>query len=111
MQPPAENPATQKLDDPAALRGNLQVLQYVQAFYFIVAGLAVGIVGLEGWMGLLAFACLAALLTGVLTVACKGNTEMFFLQSSLGLFASSMWGQSTAFLLFWALGYSVVHVF
>ncbi|KAA0152011.1 hypothetical protein FNF27_05244 [Cafeteria roenbergensis] len=97
--------------DPAALRGNLMTMQYVNALVFIVAGLAVGTVGLEGLAGVAAYAVVNVALVAVLFVLTGGDTNAYFLQSPQGLFMSGFFGQISAFLLFWALAYSAVHVF
>jgi hypothetical protein len=97
--------------DATALRGNLQVLQYVNALLFIVAGLAAGVVGLEGFAGFAAYAVTHAVLIALILVASGFDTHAYFLQQPHMLLLGGLWAQLTPFLLFWALGYSVVHVF
>ena len=94
-----------------ALRGNMQVLQYVHALLFIVAGLACGVLGVQGGMGVLTYLATHVLLVLVLLALTGGKTMNYFAQSPHILLLSGLYGQITAFLLFWALGFSVVHVF
>lgn len=89
----------------------MQVLQYVNALLFIVAGLAAGVIGLQDWLGFAAYAATHAVLLGVIVVACGFDTHAYLLQQPHSLLLGGLWAQLTPFLLFWALGFSVVHVF
>jgi len=100
-----------KAVDASAVRGNMQVLQYVNALLFIILGLATGVVGLEGSAGFAAFAVVNVALVAVIWALSGGDTKAYLLQSPAGLLLSGLWSQMTAFLLFWALAYSAVHVF
>lgn len=89
----------------------MQALQFIQALLFLAAGLATGVAGFRGWSGMVVYVFVTAALVGVMLLRSGGSLEDYFMQSPQSMFLSTVGGQLVPFLLFWSLGYSVVHVY
>ena len=92
---------------------NMRIINYVQTWMGIVAGVVAGTLGLHGSQGFLFYAVFWLFVQGVLLLKMRGD-----LASTLGpdksLFSfllGDISSQMMSFLLFWTFLYGLVHVY
>lgn len=97
---------------PSHVKHNVGVLFTFRNFVAIVAGVAVGIVGVAGWLGLLYHIATQFLCIVPYIVTSGGNVRMYFPTWNLFLFGNVF--SSTAilsYILFWMIFYNLCHIF
>ena len=96
----------------AHIQGNMQAVMWVRSFMGIVSGVSVGILGLTGARGFIAYVVLYVVVS--LAIIAKGG---FDLAGTLpgaklpGFIIDGLMDQLMSFLLFWTMFYALVHVF
>eukprot|EP00878_Enallax_costatus_P002746 GHUV01002936.1.p1 GENE.GHUV01002936.1~~GHUV01002936.1.p1 ORF type:complete len:130 (+),score=26.87 GHUV01002936.1:622-1011(+) len=100
------------IQNPQHFKNNLGVVYFLRIYVTIVAGSAVGILGVEGWTGLAVYILSQLLCTVPILAKCGGNYKKFF--PSWDKVALEHVFSSTAilsYILFWMIFYNICHVF
>ncbi|WIA19146.1 hypothetical protein OEZ85_003794 [Tetradesmus obliquus] len=108
----------QKLDphsvilSPQHFKNNLGVAYFLRIYMTIVAGSAVGILGVEGWGGFAVYLISQLLCTVPILVKCGGNYKQFF-PSWDKVYLEHIFSSTAilSYILFWMIFYNVCHVF
>jgi len=97
--------------DPVALQHNARLLLLVKAIITIAGAVVVGILGVTGWLGFAIYAALQALSVIVVSSKAGGKLKEFVPSTALSLWSSSLLDQLVTYIMFWALAFSLVHIY
>eukprot|EP01120_Amphizonella_sp_Union-15-10_P008745 TRINITY_DN319_c0_g1_i3.p1 TRINITY_DN319_c0_g1~~TRINITY_DN319_c0_g1_i3.p1 ORF type:complete len:119 (+),score=9.37 TRINITY_DN319_c0_g1_i3:68-424(+) len=89
---------------------NHRIVYYCRIFVSTLAGCAAGILGFQGWAGLFVYLLITALTALFLLFKIKFKVQDFFQAPSTLVMEGVFQGLFT-YVMFWALGFNLVHTF
>jgi hypothetical protein len=95
----------------ANLRHNYGVVTYMQAFVFVIGGLVTGVLGAWGWWGLVGYVLTHVLCLGAVWLKAGGNVRSALNLPTASFLRFGLLDQLVPFVFFWALAYTMVHVY
>ncbi len=110
MNPAAAAQGSGKID-PVALQHNSRQLLLVKALITIAGAVVVGILGVTGSAGFATYAALQAVTVFVIMSKAGGKLDDFIPSTALSLWSSSLLDQLVTYIMFWALAFSLVHIY
>lgn len=91
---------------------NHKNVEFVHTIMAIFTGAAAGILGVTGLYGFLMFLCIHAAVSVVILVTKMGGRVSNYLpKSTFGFVIGGAGDHLLSFLLFWTLGYALVHIY
>lgn len=102
----------QVIQNPHHFNQNVGVVYFLRIYMTIVAGAAVGILGIEGWGGFTVYLLSQLLCTLPILAKCGGNYEKY-LGTWDKVFLEHIFSSTAilSYILFWMIFYNVCHVF
>lgn len=104
-------PAVEQLVNPKHLQNNMRVLMFLRSLVFIVGGLGTGVLGVTGAVGFLVFVAVHLAIAGAVAVRTGFRVEDYFPQTLREFALSGLTDQLLPFIVYWALAYTLVHVY
>ena len=96
--------------NPAAIRNNINVVDYSRAFLAVISGSSAGILGLTGLQGFIFYFALSILMSILLVYKTGQNWDRYFL-SRWTIWSSGILGELFTYVLVWTFMYGMIHVF
>ncbi|KAI9203887.1 Rab5-interacting protein-domain-containing protein [Polychytrium aggregatum] len=96
---------------PRNIRNNTQYLIYVRSSLAAFAGIAAGILGLQGLSGFLFYLVCSVVTTALIILTKAGWDHKIYFTSRTQVWLEEVSGSLFSYLLFWTLAYGLVHLY
>mmetsp|Transcript_24990 Transcript_24990/g.54337 ORF Transcript_24990/g.54337 Transcript_24990/m.54337 type:complete len:114 (-) Transcript_24990:877-1218(-) len=98
--------------NPLNLKNNMAVLAFFRTFVSIIAGIVVGILGVQGWWGFIPHFATQLLCSGAMLLKGGSPVKKYF-HTWTNLLFHSVFSSTTllSYMLFWMAFFNIAHVF
>ncbi len=97
---------------PVAAMKNAQAVGFVRGFFSSLVAVAIGILGVSGTWGFIAYIVAHLLSSGALLLRMKAAPSAYFHQQGpLGFLTSGLAENLLLFVFLWTLAYAIVHIY